>query len=228
MRSRWIPLLTFALSAAGLPAAAATRDAAGFAGPSLERLTFEASGPPSPPVALHATFLTAPAAQKKIVAYPDPGPNPQRPVAFEYSEAYHVRNKIHHIASFATLPLFITEAYVGQKMFNDPAQITSGMRHLHGNIATGIGILFGVNSVTGVWNMIEGRKDPNGLMLRTTHGVLMLVADAGFLATALTHPNSRTAEGIAIYDPKKNQHMALAYASVSTAMVGYLIMLFRH
>jgi hypothetical protein len=55
----------------------------------------------------------------------------------------------------------------------------------------------------------------------------MLVADAGFTATAFTRPNSTTPDGLAIYTDKKNQHMALAYASVSVATVGYLIMIFR-
>ena len=59
------------------------------------------------------------------------------------------------------------------------------------------------------------------------HGVLMLVADAGFLATALTRPNSRSAEGLQIYTPKKNQHLTIAYASISVASLGYLLMLFR-
>jgi hypothetical protein len=225
MRGRWIPVLTLALTGAvAAPAAARDTNAMTL---SVGRISFEAADPlPAPAVALHATFAAEPAMQKTIVATQD-SPTP-RPVAFAYSDAYHVRNKIHHVASFAMLPLFIAEAYIGQKMFNDPAQITPSMQHAHSGIAKGIGVLFGVNSVTGVWNLVEGRKDPNGLMLRTIHAVLMLVADAGFLATAVTHPSSRNAESVAIYDPKKNQHMALAYASVSTATVGYLIMVFRH
>jgi len=226
MRRPWIPILMLAMIAAGRPAGAATRDDSSTTPASIGRVTFETVVPASAPiVALHATFAP-PVRQQTIVA--SPNPPPPRPVAFEYSEGYRVRNKIHHIASFATLPLFAAEAYIGPKMFNDPGQISESMRHAHGNIATAIAVLFSVNTVTGLWNLVEGRKDPNGLMLRTIHGVLMLVADAGFLATALTHPSTHGADNLAIYDPKKNQHMALAYASVSTATVGYLIMLFRH
>jgi hypothetical protein len=154
---------------------------------------------------------------------------PQTPVAvaFEYSDAYHTRDKIHHIASFATLPLFGAEAYVGQKMFNDASAATPGMRHLHGTLAIAITGLFGVNSVTGIWNLVEARKDPHGSFRRTLHGVLMLVADAGFVATAIDHPNGRSASGAAIYVPKENQHLALAYASLSVATVSYLLMVFR-
>ena len=149
------------------------------------------------------------------------------PVAFAYSDGYRERNTIHRIASYTTLPLFGAEAYLGQKLFNDPAGVTPNLRHLHGTIAIAITALFGVNSVTGVWNLLEARKDPHGSTLRTVHGVLMLVAEGGFMATALDHPNGRTASGTAIYTDKANQHLALAYASLSVATVGYLIMLFR-
>jgi len=152
---------------------------------------------------------------------------PSRPRAFVYSDAYQTRAKIHRLASWAMLPLFGVEAVIGQQMFNDPAKATGGRRATHRAIGYTIGGLFGVNTVTGVWNLLESRKDPNAGMRRMIHGVLMLVADGGFLATSLTRPKSKTASQLAIYDAKKNQHMALAYASVSVATVGYLIMLFK-
>ena len=147
--------------------------------------------------------------------------------AFVYSEGYQTRDKIHHLASYTMLPLFAAEAYLGQHMFNNPASITPAMQNAHRAMGWGIAGLFGVNTVTGLWNLAEARKDPNGLGRRMIHATLMLVADAGFTATAFTRPNSNTADGLAIYTDKKNQHMALAYASVSAATVGYLIMLFR-
>jgi hypothetical protein len=149
----------------------------------------------------------------------------QRPVVFIYSDAYQKRARIHRIASYATLPLFAIEAVVGQKMFNNPAAATGATRQLHRWVAIGLEGLFGLNSVTGVMNLWEARKDPNGKTLRTIHGVLMLVSDAGFVATALTAPR-HSPRGLLTYDAKKNQHMALAYASITTATVGYLIMLF--
>jgi hypothetical protein len=149
------------------------------------------------------------------------------PRAFVYSDGYQTRNKIHHMASYTMLPLFVAEAYLGQHMFNNPSSITPGMQTAHRAMGWGVAGLFGVNTVTGLWNMAEGRKDPNGLGRRMVHATLMLVADAGFAATAFTRPNSTTPDGLAIYTDKKNQHLALAYASVSVATVGYLIMLFR-
>ena len=149
------------------------------------------------------------------------------PRAFVYSEGYQTRDKIHHLASYTMLPLFAAEAYLGQHMFNNPANITPAMQTAHRAMGWGVAGLFGVNSLTGVWNLAEARKDPNGLARRMIHATLMLVADAGFTATAFTRPNSTTPDGLAIYTDKKNQHMALAYASVSVATVGYLLMLFR-
>jgi hypothetical protein len=151
---------------------------------------------------------------------------PVGPPPFEYSDGYRTRAKIHKLASWAMLPLFGFEAYLGQKMFNDVAQATDGNRRLHKTVAWGIGGLFALNTVTGVPNLIESRQDPNKSDLSLIHGVLMLVADAGFLTTALTRPNSQTPDGLDIYTPKKNQHLTIAYASISVATVSYLLMLF--
>ena len=104
---------------------------------------------------------------------------------------------------------------------------TDGHKALHRGLAWGIGGLFLANTVTGVPNLLQERRDPHKSDRTLIHGVLMLVADAGFLATALTRPNSRSAEGLQIYTPKKNQHLTIAYASISVASLGYLLMLFR-
>lgn len=142
------------------------------------------------------------------------------PKAFEYSDAYHTRAKIHKYASFATLPLFVTEGILGQSLYNDP---TSGKKTAHLAVATGIGTLFGINTVTGVWNLVEARKDPNHSGRRWVHGLLMLGADAGFLATAATGPGGHEEFTV---DDGRSTHRALAFTSISMATAGYLIMLF--
>lgn len=147
------------------------------------------------------------------------------PRAFVYSDGYETRAAIHKKASLAMLPLFAAEAYLGQQMFNNPTGITTGKQTAHKYIGMGIGSLFAVNTVTGAMNLWEGRKDPSGIMKRTIHATLMMMADVGFVATAMTRPNSSTLEGVTIYDAKKNQHMAIAYASVTAATIGYVMML---
>ncbi|MDE3155913.1 MAG: hypothetical protein KGN76_12465 [Acidobacteriota bacterium] len=151
----------------------------------------------------------------------------RRPVVYTYSHAYDVRNRIHKDASYAMLPLFAAEAIVGQKLYNNPVQ-TRSLRHWHGALATGIYSLFAVNTVTGVWNLWEGRKDPNGRTLRTIHGLLMLAADVGFVATAGSAPNSRTFNGLLNFENQKVIHLDIAMTSIAVATTGYLIMLFRH
>jgi hypothetical protein len=189
---------------------------AGDAAPVLRRLTF-APAVPCLRTHSHPRLSSVEPASLSRAAQGSP-----RVVAFEYSDGYRLRAKIHKVASFATLPLVGAEAYLGQRLFNNLAQAGTTMRKLHRDVAEAIGGLFALNSVTGVWNMISARKDPNGLVLRTIHSVLMLVADGGFVATAFTRPKISSE----IYDSKKNQHMALAYASISVATVGYLVMLF--
>jgi len=151
---------------------------------------------------------------------------PAGPPPFEYSDGYRTRAKIHKLSSWIMLPMFGLEAYLGQKMFNDVGQATDGNRRLHKAVAWGIGGLFAVNTATGIPNLVESRRDPSKSDLTLIHGVLMLVADAGFLVTAMTRPNSQTAAGLDIYTPKKNQHLTIAYASVSLASLSYLLMLF--
>jgi hypothetical protein len=140
-------------------------------------------------------------------------------LAVEYSDAYRIRAKIHRVASFATLPLFATEGFVGQSLYNDP---TEGKKTAHLAVATGIGALFAVNTVTGVWNLVESRHDPNASRRRWVHGLLMLGADAGFLATAMTAPESEHG----MVDDSRATHRAIAFTSIGAASAGYLIMLF--
>jgi len=50
--------------------------------------------------------------------------------------------------------------------------------------AAGRAVLFGVNGVTGVWNLFEGRYDPNGCTRRFLRGALFLAASGGFMYAA--------------------------------------------
>jgi hypothetical protein len=152
----------------------------------------------------------------------------RRPVAIEYSHAYQVRLKIHKYASFATLPLFGAELWLGQSLYtNTPADRGDARKGLHAFVGSSIIGLFGVNTVTGAWNLFgEGRKDPHHRTLKLVHGLLMMAADGGFVATTMSGPNSRRFSEALTYESDKSYHRNLAIASISTATVGYLIMLF--
>lgn len=146
-------------------------------------------------------------------------PTAAPPRAIAYSDGYRLRAKIHKVSSFATLPLFGAEAIIGQSLYSDP---TSGKKDAHLVTAAGIGALFAVNTVTGVWNLIEARKDPTHRSRRVAHGLMMLAADAGFVATAALGPESEHGE----IDGSRGAHRAVAFTSIGLATAGYLIMLF--
>ena len=50
-----------------------------------------------------------------------------RPKAIEYSHGYEVRRKIHVYASFAMIPLFVTQIALGSKLYDTPT--TALARH---------------------------------------------------------------------------------------------------
>jgi hypothetical protein len=150
-----------------------------------------------------------------------PGVGRVRRHAIEYSNGYATRLTIHRIGSYAELPLFGGEWILGQKLLNDrslPGRPPRGLRDAHRLVATGLGVLFGVNTVTGVWNLIEARHDPAGRTRRTLHAVSMLVADAGFLYTA------SLAHGARHSDTGATNHRNAAIASISLATASTLMM----
>jgi hypothetical protein len=149
---------------------------------------------------------------------------PSRPKAVGRGSSYLLRKKIHKYASIATLPLFVSEAIVGQKLFDRAATESDSLRSTHSALAAGIGVLFGVESVTGIWNLWETRKISTGRKKRMVHGILMLAADAGFVATAALAPH-REHDGTYIRDDA-SAHRAVAYASFGVAATGYVYMLF--
>jgi len=119
------------------------------------------------------------------------------------------------------LPLLATQGLLGQSIYTTPTQTK---RDWHRRVAWGIGGLFAVNTVTGTMNLIEARKDPTGRKLRIAHAVLMLAADAGFLATAATAPEAENGR----VEGNRSTHRAIAFTSIGTASLGYLLMLFGH
>jgi hypothetical protein len=161
-----------------------------------------------------------------VQATPAPGGSAPPAVAVEYSDAYRTRAKIHKIASFTTLPLFAAEGIVGSKLYNARinGEDTSTLKSTHLALATGIGGLFAVNSVTGVWNLVEARKDPNRGHLPLIHSLLALGADASFVATAAITPGDDH-EGGSLSASNRGTHRTMAFTSMGLATASYLVML---
>ena len=146
-----------------------------------------------------------------------------RPVAIEYSEAHETRAKIHKYSAWATLPLMATEFALGESLYNDPNVLTSSQKGVHGAVGAALIGFFGVQSVTGVWNLVESKQAP-GHTKRLVHGLLMLAAEGGFVASALTAP-STSRSALPNYDASKATHRDIAIVSIGVGTAGYLLML---
>jgi hypothetical protein len=139
--------------------------------------------------------------------------------AIQYSDAYHVRLTIHRIGSYTMLPLFAAEYALGQNLIHD-ASPPSWVRPTHVLVAGGIGVLFGVNTITGAWNFWDSRQDPAGRTRRTVHSIAMLAADAGFLATAALAPgHHHRVESFSDYQSRERVHRNVAIGSIAVSSI---------
>jgi len=144
----------------------------------------------------------------------------QRPRAIEYSDAYYTRLTIHRYGSYVMIPLFVAEYSLGQNLMND-ASPASWMKPAHAAVAGGVGVLFGVNTITGVWNLWESRDDPAGRTRRIVHSVMMIASDAGFLATGVTAPgHHRFFTNYSDYLHRERVHRDLAIGSIALSAIG--------
>lgn len=142
---------------------------------------------------------------------------PQDPM-FEYSAAYYQRVTIHRWGSYAMLPLFAAQLYVGSQLYSAVGSGEDGNKDLHVALGAGIGVLFASNTALGAWNLWEGRKDPDGRKRKVTHAILMMTGDAGFFATALL------GDGVEDNGAGRGTHRAVAIGSMVVATTGWLLM----
>jgi hypothetical protein len=147
----------------------------------------------------------------------DTTPRRNRPRAIEYSDWYARRLTIHKIGAFASLPLYPTEYVLGQHLLNG-TNIRSWEKPTHVAVASAIGGIFAVNTVTGLWNLWDSRDDPSGRTRRIVHSVTMLASDAGLLATAAVAGDANEGEG------NGNLHRNLAIGSMALAAAGTVLM----
>jgi hypothetical protein len=167
------------------------------------------------------TNATAPVAAPVDLFEPLASDTTKRLKAVEYDAGYATRLKIHQIASYVTVPLFIAEYFTGDALLKADQNGTrrpSFANAVHAPIAVSLLGLFGVNTITGIWNWSASRGDPKGKTRRTVHSVIMLVADAGFTATAIAGGEARESSS------GRDTHRALAISSIAIAAVGQLMM----
>jgi hypothetical protein len=144
-----------------------------------------------------------------------------RPHAIHYSDAYATRLKIHAIGSYVALPLYAAEYVLGQKLLTEEQNnpfTRSSLRGPHKLVATALGAVFTVNTVTGVWNLLESRKDPAGRTRRWVHSIAMMVADGGMVASAMSAGAARRTNAGA------NQHKVIGISSMGLAVAASAMM----
>ncbi len=139
--------------------------------------------------------------------------------AITYSDAYNTRLTIHRIGSYTMLPLFAGEWYLGDRLLNG-TNPPSWMKPTHVGVASALGVLFTVNTVTGVWNLWDSREDPSGRTRRYVHSGLMLASDAGFLWTAAIAGDAKHN-----FDAGK-RHRNVALGSIGLSTIGTALMWF--
>jgi len=150
-----------------------------------------------------------------------PQPAPVHAAAIQHSDAYLTRGKIHRYASYASLPLFGAEVLLGESLYNSGA---TGNKGPHIAVGTALVALFGVNTVTGAWNLFgtEGRSDRQDRTIKVIHGLLMMAADVGFVATVATAPHS--GHRFIASPSQMTLHRNVALFSIGAGTAGYLLM----
>lgn len=191
------------LIALALAFVAITPDTTRRSGPADSSLLVAPSPPVAAPVAAHRLASTDTLRRRRAV---------------EHSDLYYTRLAIHRYSSYALLPLFVGEYVVGQRLYDRGDD--DGSKNLHLVLASGIGALFGVNAITGGWNLVESWGETG--TRRKLHSALMLLAGAGFATTALLAPDDdEDEEG----RNDRSRHRAVAIGSGVTGLVGYALMI---
>jgi hypothetical protein len=144
------------------------------------------------------------------------GDTVRRRHSVSYSDAYAVRLRIHRIGSYTMLPLFAAEYGLGQNLLND-SRPSSWIQPTHTSVALGIGALFTVNTVTGLWNLWDSRNDPADRTRRWIHTSLMMASNAGFVWTRAIGGDSHTSN-------QRQRHKTVALSSMAVSAAGTVMM----
>jgi len=144
----------------------------------------------------------------------------RRRKAIEVSDWYERRLRIHRYGAYATIPLFVFQAAAGNELYQKGSGADSWAKNGHRIGAAGLATVFGVNTVTGLWNLWDSRSVPQGRTRRTIHTLLMLASDAGFAYAGikLSEDAEESAEA-------RRKHRNTAYASMGVALTGAGMML---
>ena len=146
----------------------------------------------------------------------------QKTRAVEYSGFYQSRLKLHRTLSYTMIPLFIGSYLTGEQILKNrddppPKWATT----LHKPFAYATAAVFTVNTVTGLWNLWDGRKNPQGQTKRTVHSLLFMAATAGF-----TYAGTSLAHDAKNHSDRNHFHKTVAMASMGVSVLSWGMMVF--
>ena len=130
---------------------------------------------------------------------------------------YNRRLTLHRYAAWAAVGAFPVEIYTGRRLLNHGAD-PEWVRDTHRATVWVLGSTFAVNTVTGVWNWWDNRKEPEGRGWRTAHALVMVAADAAMFSTARAGQAAARGES-------RERHQTLAFTTAGLTAIGHLMML---
>ena len=161
--------------------------------------------------------IAAPAGVQRptLEATPTDTPTTRR-VAVDVGDWYGRRLLIHRVTAIAVPALFAYQYYLGDRLYD--GREDGDTRDTHRMMRTAIIGAFGVNAVTGGWNLWESRATPEGRTSRILHTVSMVGALGGFTYAGIKLANDMKEPGVDILAVRR-QHRAVALTSMGVTLV---------
>ncbi|NOT07046.1 MAG: hypothetical protein HOP28_02460 [Gemmatimonadales bacterium] len=150
----------------------------------------------------------------------DTGRRRRRATAIEYSGFYRTRVALHKTLSFAMLPLFAGSFVTGDQILKKSTDAPKWARNLHRPLATATAVVFSANTITGLWNLWDSRKDPAGRAKRYIHSLLFVAAGAGF-----TWAGVQLADDAEGSQAMREKHRNVALVSMGLSVTSWAMML---
>ncbi len=167
-------------------------------------------------------LLTVQEAERRAALPTDTTPKRRTRVqSVEYSDAYGTRVTWHRWFSYAIIPLFGAQYVLGEQLMENQRGASDGVKIGHRAIATATAGLYTFNTVTGIWNLWEGRNDPSGRTRKWVHAALFAVADAGFVYGATL---ARDAQLYGAGARERHRNVELASMGLSIASWGLMLL----
>jgi hypothetical protein len=142
-----------------------------------------------------------------------------RPKVIELSDWYYRRLTIHRWVAYGTLPVFAAQWAAGQRLYDDSREAPTWAKTTHRVGATVLAAGFTVNTVTGLWNLWDSRSVEQGRVLRTVHGLSILVADGLF-----TYAGAKLSDEAEQSAAKRREHRTIALSAMALTTASGLAM----